>query len=296
MDLHYKITLSDQQIETLTEEEKTFVNLFNVFRWAFRPGRVEDHPINIFRNFKNPKGHNLIEEMENIKKHLTALLPKRPGSVWRGLDWSKSFQNWLIRTEPRIKAEDLKSEIVPSKKNNSLDNNPAENKIDRLLERCRNNDFIVSDEERKRYLSHLTYLRSDFDRRALDIKANWFFYYSFDFNLMDYMEELLRLRIQDVCSQEKDIEKFISWVYCIILEATIAGGNQLDLLIYFFAEYLTGKKVVTINHTKESTILDLYKEENKIVEELNQTENDYIKIQFNPEKVYSLRDIRGLIK
>tara|TARA_R100000664_G_scaffold30513_1_gene43161 strand:+ start:9956 stop:10834 length:879 start_codon:yes stop_codon:yes gene_type:complete len=292
MTLLYSINLTDKQKESITEEEATFVNLFNQFRWAFRPGNPEDHPINIFRNFDNPKGHNLIEEMIQIKKHLTGLLSKRPGSVWRGLDWSKSFQNWLIRTEPRIKPDDLKEDIVKGQQK-GIQKRPYEDKIDLFLDSCIDYKCVITDEDQKTYLEYLARLKKDFDPRAVGRLCNWHFFYAGQPEKLDYMEELLRLRIQEITDNDPDIKKFIFWCYQIMKEATNPGSNLLGLLTYFFAEYVTGKIVMTKNLTKKEI-----KKEIKLPKETHriETDNDYVKIQYSPDKIYTLRDIRGMIK
>jgi len=297
MKLLYKINLTDAQRESLTETEATFVNLFNQFRWAFVPGKVEDHPINIFRNFENPKGHNLIEEMIHIKKHLTGLLTKRPGSVWRGLDWSKSFQNWLIRTEPRIKPESLKEDIVPGQPE-KVQKTPYEDKIEIYLEQCMTYECTITQADVKKFAGYLATLKEGFDPVAVGGKSNhallWHLYYASDSVKMNYYEELLRLRIQEITDNDPEIRKFIFWCYSIIEDATQRGQIVLDLITYFFAEYITGKVVVDKNYTKKPLKKEAITKQKETAEPVE--ESEYVKIQFDTEKIYTLRDIRGLIK
>ena len=251
MQLLYKIKLTHAQRASLTEAETTFVNLFNQFKWAFIPGKVEDHPINIFRNFKNPKGHDLIEEMIYIKKHLIGLHSKRPGSVWRGLDWSKRFQNWLIRTEPRIKPDSLKDSILtqqPKERETQYKDN-----IVTYLQECMVYECNISQDDKVKYAEYLANIKRSIHPEAVEKKSNddyaWQLYYCGDPLKADYYDISHRIIIQEITDNDPDIKKYIHWCYKRMKRATRKEQYTLDLTTIFFAEYITGEVVVK-KHTK----------------------------------------------
>ena len=277
--LLYRIDLTKEQDDLLDDIERTFVNLFNQFRWAYVPSGKHNHPINIFRNFQNPKGHDLIEEMQQIKNHLIKCLKNKPGSVWRGLDWAKSFQNWLIRTEPRIKIEDLKEEIQVQKDSQFGDKN-AEDRIDSKVNYYLKSDLILDDTEKNHCVALLKRCKHGFNDLAVTKYKSWHLWYPYS-NFQNYYEELIRIRIQNICLEEKNIDNFLIYL----------GTVEQYLLLEFFCQHLYGDVSVKKDLTKLS-LRDLHYHPNQ--EEPEKVE--FMKIGYDEKKVYSIRDIRGLLK
>lgn len=291
MTLLYRINLSKKQMEELNETELTFVNLFNMFRWAFRPGRKEDHPINIFRNLKNPKNHNLIDEMEHIKNYLSDLHKKRPSGVWRGLDWSQSMQNWLLKTAPRIDSKEIQREIIPSKRSNiengeDLDNRyyPFGREIEKIILKLEKMEFVASESQIQRFRNHIDRLRVGFAVESIDLYHTWFYFYPGV--LFDYFEELLRLRIQSICREEPDMDMFISY---------LLGFHEYHILGYFFLQHIKGKKTVTRNLTRKS-LREIQGLEKKDENKKSNEKSEYIKVNWDENKLYSISDIRKTLE
>lgn len=283
----YNIKLSEKQELELNDHERAFVTLFNQFRWGFVPGRKEDHPINIFRNFKNPKNHDLIYEMQQIKKHLINLLEKKPGSVWRGLDWSVSFQNWLLRTDPRIDLETLKKPIY-TKKVDDTDADKLDHRVKDRIHGYRQMDLELSTEQVIRFKKHYGALMDGFSRESIEIYGNWYYGHYHK----EYYEELLRLRIQEIAKNEKDIDQFLGW--CFTLEGPIA--KSAFFLCYCFCEYLEGK---TIKRNLTNKDIDRHLEDlhnDQITTKSKPIKDRYLNIKYDESKLYTLRDIRSLIK
>ncbi len=275
--LLYKINLSEKQRSELNETELTFVNLFNQFRWAYTRDR---HPVTIFREMKNPKGHNLIEEMEYMKKYLVGLMKIKPGSVWRGIDWSVSFQKWLLNTEPRARKEDLDKPIKP--KSLMYGQNSLEDKIDDRYESYFKKEFVLTADQYKKFDNYFNSLIEGFRYDSVHTYGN--LHINYVYQARDYQEEVIRLRIQDLCKQELNIDLFLGYL-------ATRPEKCIDMLIYLFCEFLEGKVIARVKLTAKKDNKKPVKEKSK-----EKVIDRYVNIKYDEKKVYSLRDIRGLMQ
>ena len=276
----YRINLTENQKTELSPAELAFVQLFNICRWGFYSNR---HPITIFRGLKNPKKLNLLLQLEAMR----AYFAKSPGNVWRETDWEKGMQAWLNRASPIPDKEKLQQSLIKPKKKKvaQQDCDP----ISQYEQKLREIDYALTDEELQTFKGLLAYLIADFDKKSLD---NGMLFFAYHGQERDYMEELLRLRIQDVC-KIKDIDIFLAWCYSI-------QGKYRHMLIHFFSEHVTGQVTAEkdLTHTPKdrffatetSIAADTPKAEQKPIN------NDYVKINYDPNKIYTLRDIRSILQ
>tara|TARA_R110002012_G_scaffold64264_2_gene168901 strand:- start:267 stop:1151 length:885 start_codon:yes stop_codon:yes gene_type:complete len=290
MQRFYHIELSDIQKEKLTIAELAFVKLFNTCRWAYTKQR---HPIDIFRNFKNPKNHNLLQVMETIQKYFQGLMKSgKQRNIWRELDWESSFQAWILRMSPVIDMKELAEPIHVTEEHKPRTTQqfklPKEDEIDKRMNVYEQMEFVLSDTELKKFKTIFDYLIKDFRPQSINTFGNLYFNYHYE--SADYMKELLLLRIDTVTKRLENIEldTFLAWC--------LNNDNQCSwLLVWTFCNYFEGVDKAEKNLTKTSFDeffkLGKYKPEpeNKIIK------NDYMHLSYDSNKVYSLRDIRRMV-
>ena len=290
MQRFYHIKLSDSQKKGLTDSELAFVKLFNTCRWAYTNQR---HPLEIFRNFKNPKNHNLIQVMETIQKYFQGLMKSgKQRNIWRELDWESSFQAWILRMSPVIDEKELDKPIHVTEENQPRTTQeyrlPKEDEIFELIEKYQQMEFVLSDEELTKFQTIFDYLIKDFRPQSINTYGNLYFNYHYE--SAEYMKELLLLRIDTVTKrlEKNELDTFLAWC--------LNNDNKCSyILVFTFCNYFVGVEKAVKDLTKTSFDEFFQVGKYKPQPENENIKNDYININYDSNKVYSLRDIRRMV-